>query len=134
MAKNKLAICAAAALGLCLMGPKVASAFPAAAGQGPVYNGSAAVKSEATPVRWGGWGWRGAGWRGGWGWRGVGWRGGWGGYGGWGWPVGLGLGLATTGWGWGGGWGYPYSGGWGGWGSPVGYGLGWGYPNYGCGC
>jgi hypothetical protein len=125
MRKNQIAICAAAALGLCLMGAKGASAIPTAGGAGKVYAQTVTGNSVATPVRWAGragrvgWGGRrvglgrGFGWRGrrvglgrGFGWRRVGWQrgyyGGWGGYGlglGWGWP-GVGLG---TGWGYGGG-------------------------------
>jgi hypothetical protein len=158
MRKTNIAIFATAALGLCLIGPKGTSAFPAADGSGKIYAQTAIGKSAASPVRWGGrvggvgfrgagWrggglGWRGAGWRGaGWrgaAWRGAGWRGRGGYYGGWGWPVGLGLGLgvAATDWGWG----YPsYGGYYSGWGWPVGYGLGigtggWGYRRCSCNC
>jgi hypothetical protein len=115
--KTQLAFCAAAALGLCLIGSS-ASAFPAADGSGKDYSQTVTDESATTPVRWagraGGWGGRGIGfgrgigWRGrgigfgrGIGWRRAGWRGGWrrGGWGGYGWggPVGLGLGLGATG-------------------------------------
>ncbi len=143
MRKTHIAICAIAALGLCLMVPKGASAFPAADSAGKAYTQTVTGKSAAVQVylrraHWGGrgWGWRRAAWRGGWGWRGAAWRrgyyGGWGWrraawrrgyYGGWGrygggWPVGLGLGIAAAG--------SPYYGGY----------YGGYYPSYyrGCGC
>jgi hypothetical protein len=123
MRKIQIAICATAALGLCLMVTEGASAFPAADGTGKAYTQTVEGKSAAVPVYlrrgyWGGrvglgrgigwrrgWGWRGYGWRGvglgrGWGWRRVGWRRGY--YGGWGWGgygLGLGLGYGATGWG-----------------------------------
>src|SRR5208337_903592 len=114
MRKTNVAIYAAAALGLCLMSPNGASAFPAADGAGKAYTQTVTGKNAVVPVRWvghRGWGgrgygfgrgigWRGAGWRGGYGFgRGFGWRGaglrggyygGYGGYGlglGWGWPL-----------------------------------------------
>jgi hypothetical protein len=108
MRKTDLAICAAAALGFCLMIPKGVSAFPAAAGADKAYTQTVTGKSAAVPVYWRrgywggrvgfgrgyGWGWRRAAWRGaGWG---RGYYGGWGGYG-----LGLGYGLGT-GWGYGG--------------------------------
>jgi len=144
MRKTYIAICATAALGLCLIGPNGASAFPAADSASKVYSQTATSKNAVTSVRWAGrgyggrigfgrgFGYRGIGYGRGFGWRGVGlgrgygWRGGWrragfhrgyyGGYGGYG-----GYGL-----GWGGGW-------------PFGLGLGlgaaatdWGggYPYY----
>jgi hypothetical protein len=107
MRKTHVIICATAALGLCLMSPKGASAVPVAAGAAKAYTQTVSGTTAATPVRWvgrGGWGGRGIGfgrgigWGGrGWGWRGVGWRRGYygGGYG-WGSPVGLGLGIAAA--------------------------------------
>ena len=100
MRQTHLIICAAAALGLCLMSPNGASAVPAAAGAGTAYAQTVTGKSAAVPVYWrrGYWGGRvGLGRGFGWGWRGVGWRRGY--YGGWG---GYGLGL---GYGFGGGYG-----------------------------
>jgi hypothetical protein len=110
--KTYIVVCAAAALGLSLASPNVASAFPAAGGTGKAYTQTVSDDSSI-PVRWagghvGGWGGhgigfgRGIGWGGpGWGWRGG--YGGWGGYG-WGWPLGLGLGVAAA-------TAYPYYGG-----------------------
>ena len=156
MRKTNVAIYAAAALGLCLMSPNGASAFPAADGAGKAYTQTVTGKNAVIPVRcawrwghggWGGRGWggrgygfgRGIGWRGGYGlgrgfgWRGAGWRGGYyGGYGGYG---GYGLGL---------GWGWPLGLGLGvgaaatdwGWGGYPGYYGGGYYPAYygGAGC
>ena len=107
MRKTHIAICATAALGLCLLVPKGASAFPAADGAGKAYTQTVTGKSAAVPVYlrrgywggrrayWGGrWGWRHhAAWRHGWGWR-ARWRRGY--YAGWGWPLGLGLGIGAT--------------------------------------
>jgi hypothetical protein len=153
MRKTQIAICATVALGLCLLVPKGASAFPVADGSGKVSAQTIAGKSAATTVRWagrvGGWrggrvgfrrgiGWRGAGWGGGW--RGAYWRTGWrrGYYGGYGWrrPVGLGLGLGVAATDWGSG--YPsYGGNYGGWGywpfGGFGLGIGTGGSGYG-GC
>ncbi len=134
MQKTRLAIFGMAALGLCLIGPRDASAFPAADSSGKIYAQTGTGKSASIPVRWaghaGGFGHAGfgrgiGGWRGGvgfgrgFGWRGAGWRGGWrrGYYGGagygWGWPLGfgVGLGIGATGWGYPGYGGYGYSGG-----------------------
>jgi hypothetical protein len=114
MRKTDLAICAAAALGFCLMVPKGVSAFPAAADADKAYTQTVTGKSAAVPVYirrgyWGGrvglgrgygWGWRRrAYWRGrvglgrgyGWGWRRAAWRRGY--YGGYG--LGTGFGLGT---------------------------------------
>ena len=110
MRKTNIAICAMTALGLCLMGPKGASAFPAGADTGQIYGQATTGKDgviKGRAFRGGGFrgggfrggGFRGAGWRGGFrgvGWRGAGWRGRGGYYGGWGWPVGLGLGLGGS--------------------------------------
>ena len=130
MRKTQIAIYAMATFGLCLMIPKGAGAFPAAAGTGKAYTQAAADDNGLIRVRgfrggggfhrgfggaglgWGGRGWAGRGWgygRGfgavgygrGWGYGG----GGWGGYGsgyGSGWPLGLGLGIADYGYGSGG--------------------------------
>ncbi|MGO9170520.1 MAG: hypothetical protein ACLP7P_00945 [Rhodomicrobium sp.] len=106
MRKTHLAICATAALGLCLMSPIGASAFPAADSAGKAYTQTVTGNSPLVQVR----AWH-RGWHHGWhaGWRGPGrrrgyWGGGyWGGgpyYGyGYGWPY-LGFGV--------GGWGYDY--------------------------
>jgi hypothetical protein len=145
MRKTSMAICVTAALGLCLTGPKDASASPAA-DAGKVYAQSVAGKSTATPVRWAGGagrigGVRAAGVRGVGVGYGVGWRGRAVGFRGWGARrvgLGYGVGWRRRGWGWGPGlglgWGGYYSG-WGGygsglglgWGWPVGLGAGWGY-------
>ena len=124
MRKIQIAICATAALGLCLMVTEGASAFPAADSAGKAYTQTVEGKSAATPVRYvgrvgrvggyrvgrvglgrgigyrRGWGWRGVGLGRGYGWRRVGWRRGWGWrgryYGGWGgYGLGLGVGLGT---------------------------------------
>jgi hypothetical protein len=127
MQKNHIAICAAAALGLCLMGAKGASAVPTAGGADKVYAQTVTRESVATPVRWAGragrvgWGGRRAGLRYGVGWRGRGWR-----------RAGLGYGVGWRGRGWGwrrAGWRRGYYGGWGGYGLGLGFGLGtgWGY-------
>src|SRR5215469_3221587 len=149
MRKIQIAICATAALGLCLVITEGASAFPAADSSDKAYTQTVDGKSAATPVRWAGragvrgvgfrrgvglgrgygwrrvglgrgYGWRRAGWRRGWGWRRVGWRRGY--YGGWG---GYGLGL---------GFGFPF-----GFGTGLGYGGGYAPATYGgcysgCGC
>jgi hypothetical protein len=95
--KTQIAICTAATLGLCLVGPQGASAFPAADGFGTVHAQTITDKNAVTLVRWAG---RAGGWGRGVGWRGAGWRGGWrrGYYGGWG-GLGLGVGLGDNGYG-----------------------------------
>ena len=101
MRKTYIAICATAALGLCLMAPKGASALPAADGAGKAIS-SVAGKSTVTQVRY---------FRGGIGYRrigvGLGYRRFGLGYGlgyrrfglgaGWGWPFGFGAGLGAAG-------------------------------------
>ena len=54
MRKTNVAIYAAAALGLCLMSPNGASAFPAADGAGKAYTQTVTGKNAVVPVRWGG--------------------------------------------------------------------------------
>jgi hypothetical protein len=161
MRKTYMAICATAALGICLTGPKDASAAPVA-DAGKVYAQTVSGKSAVIPVRGpgGGFGGRGIGAGrgigGGFGGRAVGAGVGWGGRAvgvrGWGARrvgFGRGIGWRRRGWGWGPGWGLGlgwgnYYGGWGGYGlglgwGAVGLGTGWGYGGaypaaYGGGC
>ena len=100
MRKTYIAICATAALGLCLMAPKDASALPAADGAGKALS-AVAGKSAVTQVRY--IGRVGAvGFRGGIGYRrfGLGYGLGYRRFGlgaGWGWPFGFGAGLGAAG-------------------------------------
>jgi hypothetical protein len=111
MRKTNVAICAAAALGLCIMMPEGTAAFSAGADPGKVYSQVAADENGVTEVRFRGARVRGAGVRGvgfrgvgfrGAGWRGVGWRRGFRGAAfrrrgfGWGRPIGLGVGIAAA--------------------------------------
>jgi len=113
MGKTYIAICATAALGLCLMAPKDASALPAADGAGKALS-AVAGKSAVTQVRYVG---RvgAAGFR-----RGIGYR-----------RIGYGVGHRRFGLGYG--LGYRRFGLGAGWGWPFGFGAGLGAAGAGCG-
>ncbi len=132
MRKTQIAIYAMAAFGLCLMIPKGAGAFPAAAGTGKAHTQAATDDNCLIRVRGfhGGGGFHGGAIGGGFG-RGIGFRGGYGrGFGyGRGYGRGFGRGWGAVGYGRG----FGYGRGWGGYGSGDGwggYGLGggWGWP------
>ena len=136
MRKTYIAICATAALGLCLAASRDASAFPAS-DAGKAYAQTVSTESAATQVRYagggriGGIGGRGVGLG-----RGVGVRGR---YFGRGRYVGLGRGIGWRRWGWrrrGWGWGgYGLGLGYGGYGLGAGWGGGYAPATYGgCGC
>ena len=127
MRKTYIAICATAALGLCLMAPKGASAFPAADSAGKAYTQATTGKSAAVPVylRRGYWGGR-VGFRGGIGYRrgyGLGYR-----------RFGVGYGLGYRRFGYGLGWrAAALRRGYGGYYGGLGYGLGYRRFGYGLG-